>query len=56
MARKPNYAFERRERQRLKAEKRRKRQEAKAEKAEKAKVEKAEHQEVGSTALDRQDP
>ncbi len=56
MARKSNYAFERRERQWLKAEKRRKRQEAKAEKAEKAKVEKAEHQEVGSTALDRQDP
>ncbi len=56
MARKPSYAFERRERERLRAEKRRERQEAKAEKASKAKAEKAEHQEVGSTPLDQEDP
>jgi len=41
MARRTNYGFERRERERLKTEKRRKRLEAKSEKAEQTKIEKS---------------
>ena len=46
MARRPNYGFERRERERLKAEKRRKRQEAKAKRTEKTQPGKVEEQKV----------
>ncbi|HJN23769.1 MAG TPA: hypothetical protein QF509_07685 [Rhodospirillales bacterium] len=42
MPRKPNYGFERRERERVKAERRRKRQEVKAARSKKTKTEEAE--------------
>ncbi len=42
MPRKPNYGFERRERERVKAERRRKRQEVKAARSKKTKTDEAE--------------